>query len=54
MRLVKIHARRAKACENVTVRMHNESRASCAALGGWMVDLPFYVLFNSISIISGR
>ena len=25
-----------------------------ARIDGWMDDLPFYVLYNSISVISGR
>ena len=35
-------------------RNHWMVRLTHSSLDGWMDDLRFYVLFNSISVISGR
>ena len=34
--------------------LHFNKDRSADVMGGWMEDLRFYVLFNSISVISGR
>ena len=42
--------------QNKAVRFINKynSRRSIRIIDGWMDDLRFYVLLNSISVISGR